>query len=90
MPVPKHAEHTPFETIGRTTFKKYITKSYEELISQSPFIPDFFSLPFVISKEATVPQLVHTQKKSEPEPMNQMADFTLDSDENYYAPTHSM
>lgn len=86
LPVPKHAEHTPFESIGRTTFKKYITKSYEDLISQGPFIADFFSFPFVISKEATVAQVVHVQNK--PEPMNQMADFTLDSDESYYAPSH--
>ncbi|XP_055309871.1 nuclear RNA export factor 2 [Sitodiplosis mosellana] len=62
LPIPPHAVPLQFETIGRTTFKKYVVKAYENLFAQDAFpIQDYWNIPFVIAREAKVPHLVHTQ-----------------------------
>lgn len=64
LPVPPHAAALQFETIGRTTFKKYVLKAYENLFAQNAFpIADYWNTPFIISPEAKVPHIVHTQSQ---------------------------
>ncbi|XP_031637468.1 nuclear RNA export factor 2 [Contarinia nasturtii] len=60
-PVPEHAVPQQFETIGRTTFKKYILKVYENLYDQSAFpISKYWNIPFVVSHDTRIPYIVHT------------------------------
>lgn len=60
LPVPEYAQKIQFDTIGVTTFKKYIIRSYEKLLAQKAFtIPDCWDIPFVISAEAKVPRVVN-------------------------------
>lgn len=130
LPIPNHAQNVPFETIGVTTFKKYILKSYQTLFCQPFFTSSVYTkVPFVISDKPVIPHVVHTQQQqqtqkqpqtqqqqpsnppksiqSQPQlqsqtsvqaqtlvqaqtkPVNDMADFTLDSDKSYYEPSHS-
>lgn len=64
LPVPPHAVPLQFETIGRTTFKKYVLKAYENLFEQDAFpISDYWNIPFVVSPDARVPHIVHTQSQ---------------------------
>lgn len=66
LPVPAHAVPLQFETIGRTTFKKYITKAYETLYSQGAFpIIDIWNCPFIISPDAKVPHVVNITPQSQ-------------------------
>lgn len=62
LPIPTHATQLQFESIGRTTFKKYVLKAYENLFVQDAFpIADYWNTPFIVSPEAKVPHIVHTQ-----------------------------
>lgn len=64
LPVPPHAVPLQFETIGRTTFKKYVLKAYETLFAQSAFpITDYWNTPFIVSPEAKVVHIVHTHNQ---------------------------
>lgn len=59
VPVPQHAAEGQFETIGRTTFKKFVIKAYENLVGQSGFsIHDFWNVPFIVSKTTKKPHIV--------------------------------
>lgn len=133
LPIPKHANNVPFETIGRTTFKKYILHSYGNLFSQGSLkTNDFNNIPFVITEKPTIAHVVYVenttlsqksqqqqhprqksqqqssvqsqsqahgkpstsqsnqiQSKSQPTQVNKMADFSLETDDSYYAPSHS-
>lgn len=64
LPVPPHAAALQFETIGRTTFKKYVLKAYETLFAQGAFpITDYWNTPFIISPEAKAVHIVHTHNQ---------------------------
>lgn len=59
LPVPPYAAEGQFETIGRTTFKKFVIKAYENLVGQSGFpIHDFLNVPFIVSKTTKKPHIV--------------------------------
>lgn len=86
LPVPEHAIiPLQFETIGRTTFKKYIIKSYEALFSQRKFpVSDFWNVPYIISTvPTTVPHVINieqqppakSQQQQTPKPQTSQPDF---------------
>lgn len=65
LPVPPHANAAQFETIGRTTFKKYVLKSYENFLAKNAFSSsDYWNTPFVISKKVKQPQIIKTQTQA--------------------------
>lgn len=68
--IPTHGRNVPFDTIGRTTFKKFILKSYADFYdSGSLKTSNFKSVPFVISKTPTVARVVYVpNKRQAPEP----------------------
>lgn len=68
LPVPSSQAEKQFETIGRTTFKKFIIKAYETLFTQNSFhTPDFLSIPFIISRTCKIPYIVHTKSQNQTE-----------------------
>lgn len=75
LPLPPHSHNTSFETIGVTTFKKYITKAYESLQVAS-------SVPFVILSTATTAHIVHPAPKI-PDTLDKM-----NSIQDKFAPSH--
>lgn len=82
LPVPEHAVPGQFETIGRTTFKKYIQKAYETLYSKSAFpIAEFWNIPYIISPDATFPHVVNItpQSQTQSQPPAQLQAATAQS-----------
>lgn len=70
LPIPETSGSTPFETIGRTTFKKYIKKLYEKLQWSGELPPgSYVHIPFVILKNARDPYVVHIQDEIKTEPI---------------------
>lgn len=62
--IPTHGQNVPFDTIGRTTFKKFILKAYADFYDSGALkTSDFKSVPFVISKTPTVARVVHLANK---------------------------
>lgn len=62
LPIPQFSGHTPFETIGRTTFKKYVKKSYEELQLRKELpLGDYINIPFVVLHKIKNPYVVCLQ-----------------------------
>lgn len=62
--IPTHGQNVPFDTIGRTTFKKFILKSYADFYDNGSLkTSNFKSVPFVISKTPTVARVVYVPNK---------------------------
>lgn len=62
--IPTHGQNVPFDTIGRTTFKKYILKSYTDFYDNGSLKTSNFKIvPFVISKTPTVARVVYVPNK---------------------------
>lgn len=58
--IPTHGQSVPFETIGRTTFKKFVLKAYTDFYDSGALkTSNFKSVPFVISKTPTVARVVY-------------------------------
>lgn len=69
--IPTHGKHVPFDTIGRTTFKKYIVKSYTDFYDNRTLkTTDFKSVPFVISKTPTIARVVLVSSKRQAPEIN--------------------
>lgn len=65
--IPTHGQNVPFDTIGRTTFKKFVLKSYAEFYDNGSLkTSDFKSVPFVISKTPTVARVVYISNNRQP------------------------
>lgn len=74
LPIPPHATQVQFETIGRTTFKKYVIKCYEDLFDKGSLkTSDFTNVPFVVSETATAPHVVRVLSQQQQQPPNQSA-----------------
>lgn len=67
LPVPKHYQSgIQFDTIGVTTFKKYIIRTYETLLAQKAFtFSDCWDTPFIISTEDKIPRVVNIQSDTQ-------------------------
>lgn len=62
--IPQHGQNVPFDTVGRTTFKKFILKSYADFYDSGALkTSNFKSVPFVISKTPTVARVVYVPNK---------------------------
>lgn len=58
--IPTHGKNVPFDTIGRTTFKKFILKAYTDFYDNGSLkTSNFRSVPFVISKTRTIQRVVY-------------------------------
>lgn len=65
--IPTHGHNVPFDTIGRTTFKKFILKSYADFYDNGSLkTSNFKSVPFVISKTPTTARVVYVNKRQAP------------------------
>lgn len=72
LPIPQFGENVPFETIGRTTFKKYIRQSYDRLQSRNELPASGYCthIPFVISQNCKEPYVVRAKKDPNKTPVN--------------------
>lgn len=62
--IPTHGQNVPFDTIGRTTFKKFILKAYADFYDNGSLkTSNFKSVPFVISKTPTIARVVYVPNK---------------------------
>lgn len=62
--IPEHGKSTAFDTIGRTTFKKYIIKEYSNFYAIGALkTSNFRSVPFVISKVPTLARVAYKSNK---------------------------
>lgn len=73
LPVPPQSNPVDFEAIGRTSFKKYVTRLYSELFSLEP---NFLDIPFVVLREATEPYIV--RGTTEPIGLGPTMDMNID------------
>lgn len=84
LPLPPNCKPKDFETIGRTTFKKYVIRLYSEFFSLEP---DCWNIPFLLLPEAINPYIMHRPAKqinTEPA-MNIKSEPNLDT----MVPSHS-
>lgn len=62
--IPEHGKAVAFDTIGRTTFKKFILKSYADFYDRGALqTSNFKTVPFVISKTPTTARVVTKSNK---------------------------
>lgn len=66
LPIPPFGENVPFETIGRTTFKKYVRQTYDRLQSRNELPASGYCthIPFIILQNCKEPYVVRI--KNEP------------------------
>lgn len=65
--IPTHGQNVPFDTIGRTTFKKFIIKSYTDFYDNGSLkTSNFKSVPFIISETPTVARVVYVSNNRQP------------------------
>lgn len=63
--IPTHGQNVPFDTIGRTTFKKFIIKSYTDFYDCGSLkTSNFKSVPFVISEKPTIARVVYPSSET--------------------------
>lgn len=60
LPVPPYSKPRDFETIGRTTFKRYVIRLYTENFSLEK---DLWSIPFLLLPEAQNPYIINRPNK---------------------------
>lgn len=72
LPIPPFGENVPFETIGRSTFKKYIRQTYDRLQSRNELPASGYCthIPFVIMKNCNEPYVVRIKNDPNKTPVN--------------------
>lgn len=72
LPIPPFGENVPFETIGRSTFKKYIRQTYDRLQSRNELPASGYCthIPFVILQNCKEPYVVRTENEPKKTPVN--------------------
>lgn len=65
LPVPPLCNPNQFETVGRTTFKKYVRHSYDELYARNE-LPrgNYLNIPFIVLRSAKNPYVVDTSTRT--------------------------
>lgn len=89
LPFPPNIDFVDFESIGRTTFKKYVLRLYKEYFGEDD---NNLNIPFVFLHEATKPYIVHKNYQQSATDTDSRTMNFHDDDFNtmdYFAPPHS-
>lgn len=72
LPIPPFGDKVPFETIGRTTFKKFIRQTYDRLQSRNELPASGYCthIPFVILPNCKEPYVVRMKNEPSKTPAN--------------------